>query len=369
MEINPLAIKIKDLVEGFADNGEEGVTGYGGRLNIRPKYQREFVYDAKKQAAVISSVFRNFPLNVMYWAKNGDGTFELLDGQQRTLSICAYREGSFFIKIDGTPKGYGNLTEEQRDRFLGYRLQIYVCENGTDTEKAHWFETINIAGEKLTPQELDNALYPGPWVTEMKRIFSKSACAAYNLGSKYLTGSPIRQDYFRTVVEWICGDKSDDKIREYMAAHQHCPDADAEWQYFQEVIAWVQRTFPVYRREMRGVEWGALYNRHKGGSYPATALEKRVKALMMDDDVTSKKGIYPYLLSGEERHLSIRAFSAKMKTEAYHRQDGKCAVCGKRFEIGEMEADHIVPWCKGGPTTAANCQMLCRDDNRLKGGK
>lgn len=167
MEINPLAIKIKDLVEGFADNGEEGVTGYGGRLNIRPKYQREFVYDAKKQAAVISSVFRNFPLNVMYWAKNGDGTFELLDGQQRTLSICAYREGSFFIKIDGTPKGYGNLTEEQRDRFLGYRLQIYVCENGTDTEKAHWFETINIAGEKLTPQELDNALYPGPWVTEM----------------------------------------------------------------------------------------------------------------------------------------------------------------------------------------------------------
>ncbi len=369
MEIKPYTIKVRDLVEGYADSDEEGVVGYGGRLNIRPKYQREFVYNDKQQKAVIESIFKSYPLNVMYWVRNADGTFELLDGQQRTLSICTYRGGGLFADTDDGPKAFFNLTQDQQQHFLDYNLQIYICENGTDTERLAWFEIINIAGAQLTPQELRNAVYAGPWTMAMKRIFSKTGCVAYKQGSKYLTGKPIRQDYFQTVVGWICGNTSDESIRTYMAQHQHDGNADREWQYFQEVIAWVQRIFPRYRKEMQGLDWGLLYNRYKDNAYSATELEERTAALMTDDDVTNRRGIYPYLLSGEERHLHIRLFSPSMKTQAYERQQGVCPVCGKHFRIDEMQADHIIPWSRGGHTTADNCQMLCRYDNWAKGAR
>ncbi len=366
MKISPKTILIRELIDGFEDNEEEGVVGFGGKLNIRPQYQREFVYSPKQQEEVINSIFKGFPLNVMYWVKNDDDTYELLDGQQRTLSICSYAEGEFFVNIKGTPKAFTNLSENQVEQFLNYPLQIYICENGTDDEKLDWFEIINIAGEKLTKQELRNAAFPGPWLSAAKRKFSKSNCVAYKLGQEYVPGNPIRQEILEKVLSWITNGGGDDEIKKYMAKHQHDTNADTEWQYFQLVIAWIKTIFPKYRREMKGLDWGLFYNRFKNNTYSASVLEEEIKRLMMDDDVTSKKGIYEYLLSGDERKLNIRSFTDNMKREAYERQNGVCPKCGKHFEITEMQGDHIKPWSQGGKTIAENCQMLCADCNRRK---
>lgn len=365
MKIELHTITIRQLVDGFENNDEEGVTGYGHRLDIRPKYQREFVYNEKQQLAVVDTIFKGYPLNVMYWIERGDGTYELLDGQQRTLSICSYYVGEFFYTLNGTLKAFYNLTAEEQRQFLDYPLTVYICSQGTAAERIAWFKTINIAGEKLTDQEILNAEYAGTWLTDAKRRFSKTGCVAYKLGKDYLSGNPLRQDYLETVLRWI----SSGDIDHYMATHQHDANADREWQYFQMLISWVKATFPKVRREMKTVDWGTLYNKYKDKPLSATTLEAEIKRLMIDDDVTRKSGIYPYLITGEERHLSIRAFSDKMKSQAYERQQGICPLCGQHFDLSEMEADHITPWAEGGPTTADNCQMLCRADNRRKGAK
>ena len=369
MDIELHNIKISQLVNGFEDNEEEGVVGYGGKLNIRPKYQREFVYSEKQQQAVIDSIFAGFPINVFYWVEQEDGTYDLLDGQQRTLSICSFFNGEFFIYINGTLKAYQNLTSDQMKRFLDYELQVYICKNGTESERIKWFETINIAGERLTAQEIRNAIYTGPWVDAMKRRFAKNGCVAYKLGSDYMNGEPIRQAYFEKVVSWIIGTNDKDAICTYMGEHQHDQTADAEWQYFQNVIHWIKTLFPKYRSNMKGVDWGYLYNQHKNSNALASELEQRIATLMIDDDVTNKKGIYDYVLSGDERKLTIRAFTENMKREAYERQQGICAKCGKHFELEQMDGDHITPWSKGGKTNADNCQMLCKYCNRSKSDK
>ncbi len=362
MKIKLHTIPIRDLVEGYKDNEEEGVVGYGGKLNIRPPFQREFVYKDKQRNEVINSIFKNFPLNVMYWVKNAQGTYELLDGQQRTISICLYYMNTFFLEVDGQLKGFDNLTQKQKDRFLNYELQIYICEDGTDTEQLDWFKIINIAGETLTDQEMRNAVYTGPWITDAKRKFSKSTCVAKLLGERYMSGSSIRQDYLETVLRWI----SRGKIESYMAEHQHDANADREWQYFQNVIHWMESIFTANRKEMKGVQWGDLYNLYHEEYHSATDLENEVARLMMDDDVTNKKGIYDYVLSHDERKLNIRTFSLSMKRAAYERQKGICVKCNNHFELAEMQGDHIVPWSKGGKTTADNCQMLCQKCNATK---
>jgi len=360
VEIELTHVTVGELAAGYADNAEAGVVGYGGRLDVRPPYQREFVYKDKQRDAVVDTVFKTYPLNVMYWAVRLDGGFEIIDGQQRTISVCQYVNNDF--SFNG--RYFNNLQADEQEKFLDYQLTVYRC-SGTDSEKLAWFRTINIAGEKLTEQELRNAVYSGSWVSAAKPIFSKSNCPAYLLGNDYLTGTPIRQDYLETVISWL----NDEDVEGYMAAHQHDPNANAEWLYFQSVIAWVRATFPNYRSEMKGVQWGFLYNKHKDDKLDPAKLEAEVARLMEDEDVSNKKGIYSYLLNGEERHLSIRAFSKNQKREAYERQKGVCVKCKKTFEIGEMEADHITPWSKGGRTDAANCQLLCLDDNRRKGGK
>ena len=359
MKIELREITVKTLFDGFADNAEAGVVAYGGKLDIRPPYQREFIYKDKQRDAVIDSVRKNFPLNVMYWAVRGDGYFEVIDGQQRTLSICQYVNGDF--SINGL--AFHNLKDDQQKQILGYRLMVYFC-SGTDSEKLDWFRTINIAGEEHTDQELRNAVYAGPWTADAKRYFSRTGCPAYQLASDYLRGSPIRQHYLETAIAW----RSDAKIEEYMSKHQHDANATRLWQYFQKVIGWVKATFPEYRREMKGVDWGTLYNQFRDKEFDTDTLEKRVAKLMQDDDVDRKSGIYPYLLDGDERHLNIRAFSDNMKREAYEKQNGICVKCKKKFELDEMEGDHIKPWHEGGKTHAANCQMLCKDDNRRKSG-
>ena len=373
MKIELHEVRVRELCAGYNDLSiqEEGIVGYGGRLNIRPKYQREFVYDEKQRNAVMDTVWQNFPLNVMYWVKT-DGTdgieYEVLDGQQRTISICSFIAGEYMMNFDGNLLGFNNMTIEQQNRILDYKLQIYICE-GTDEEKLKWFQRINIAGEKLKEQEIRNAIYSGSWVTQAKRRFSKTGCVAYKIGSDFMNGSPIRQDYFETALSWIA-DKQGITIEQYMARHQHDTDADELWQYYQDVIHWIEKLFGrKYKKEMKGVEWGLLYNKHKDTSLTATAISEQMAKLMADSDVQKKSGIFAYILDGDIHHLSIRAFDANTRREVYEWQGGKCAICGKPFDIEVMEADHITPWVEGGRTIASNCQMLCRDCNRRKSSK
>jgi len=364
MKIQLLDLTVEQLADGYVDNLEQGVVGYEAKLDIRPPYQREFIYKDAQRDAVIETVRKGFPLNVMYWAVRDEGNYEVIDGQQRTISICQYVAGEYSIPIDGNRLYFHNLPNDLQRQILDYELMVYLCE-GTDSEKLEWFKTINIAGEELTDQELRNAVYHGPWTASAKPYFSKTGCPAYAIGNKYLTGTPIRQDYLETAIDWISGGDIDG----YMAKHQHDKNATELWSYFQKVIGWVEATFPNHRKEMKGVAWGPLHSKFKDESYDTDELEKQVKALMSDDDVTAKKGIYPFVLDGDERHLNIRAFTANMKREAYERQDGVCVKCGEKFEIEEMEADHVTPWHEGGKTNAENCQMLCKDDNRRKAGK
>ena len=370
MKINLHKITIRKVIAGYIENDKEGgVTAYEGKLNIRPKYQREFVYKEKQRNAVIETIKNSFPLNVMYWMIRDDGGYEVLDGQQRTISVGQYVTGDFSFN----DRFFHNLTKEEQDKILDYELMIYFCE-GTDKERLDWFRIINIAGEKLTDQEIRNAVYTGPWLSDAKLKFSKTNCAAYllaNDGGQLVSGSPIRQEYLETALSWI----NEGKIEDYMAKHQHDKNADGLWNYFQDVIAWVRKTFPNYRREMNSVQWGELYNEFKDKKHDSKKLEAKVKELMQDEDVTKKSGIYPYVLTGQEKYLSIRAFTEKMKREAYERQNGICLFCKKqkkgkiKWDISEMEADHITPWHEGGKTIADNCQMLCKEHNRTKSGK
>lgn len=363
MKIQLNQIKVRDLFEGYVDNGEEGVYGYSGKLSIRPPYQREFVYDDKKRRAVIDTVRANFPLNVMYWVKCNDGSYELMDGQQRTVSICQYLRGEF---ADNKYQYFKGLQPDERENILNYELQVYICE-GTDSEKLSWFNVINTAGEEMTDQELRNATYVGTWLTDAKRKFSKTGCLAYRTGQDYMSGSPIRQDYLETVIKW----RSKGNVNQYMADHQFDPDANDLWVYFQNIMNWIKMVFPNYRKEMKGLDWGRLYDTYHDKVYNADELESEIKRLMMDDDVTKRSGVYEYLLSeGEnEKVLSVRAFSENMKRKKYEEQKGICPVCGKHHEYKEMEGDHIIAWKDGGKTEYNNLQMLCKHCNRTKSGK
>lgn len=360
MQIELHKITVRDLTNGYADNAEKGVCAYGGKLDVRPPYQREFVYKDKQRDAVIDTLTQGFPLNVMYWATREDGTYEIIDGQQRTISICQYVNGDFAFDM----RYFHNLQPDEKKKILDYELQVYIC-SGTDSEKLKWFKTINIAGEELTDQELRNAVYAGSWVSDAKRYFSKNGAPAAKIGSDYLSGSAIRQEYLETAISWI----SKGNIEVYMGNHQHDPNAIALWNYFNSVINWVKAIFPKYRKEMKGVEWGHLYELYSSRTWDAAELETEVARLMADSDVKKKKGIYSYVFDHDEHHLDIRAFDDNTKREVYERQKGVCKICGKVFKIEEMEADHITPWRDGGRTIADNCQMLCRECNRRKSGK
>lgn len=370
MQIEKVQIKVRDLVEGYINDDATGrVSGMDGKLDIRPEYQRNFIYKEKQQNAVIDTVMKGFPLNTMYWAKTGDDTYEVLDGQQRTISICQYVAGAFSVDF----RYFHNLSPAEKDKILDYELDVYKC-SGTDTEKLEWFKTINIAGEKLTAQELRNAVYAGPWLAAAKKKFSAPNSAAYRAYKDYLSGSAIRQEYLETALTWIANNEGC-KLEEYMARHQHDANADELWEYIEKVFDWVKAIFTTYRKEMKGIAWGMLYNQLKNEPLPnATIIEQRVKELMADEDITSKSGIYEYVLTGNERVLSVRTFSPAMKREAYERQNHRCPWCindgvDKDWAFEEMEGDHITPWSQGGRTTSDNCQMLCKPHNRLKSGR
>lgn len=367
MKVTRRNVKVRDVYTCYDNNKETGrVTGYLGTLDIRPEYQREFVYKDAQRNAVIETVLRGLPLNVFYWAVKDDGTYEIMDGQQRTISLCEYCNNEYSIKIGDNQMFFHNLTSVEKDLIMNYELDVYICE-GTDREKLEWFKCINIAGERLTDQELRNAVYSGAWLTDAKKRFSAKNCSAERIAKPYMSGVAIRQEYLETVLNWAAK-KDGVTIEEYMAKHQHDANAGPLWSYFSSVIEWVKSVFTVYRKEMRGVQWGLLYNKY-GTQYPDTAqTEEKIKKLMMDDDVTSKKGVYEYILSGSEKVLSLRTFTESQKREAYERQNGICPKCNKHFDIKDMHGDHITPWCQGGHTTTENLQMLCADCNRRKSG-
>ena len=360
MKIKLKKITVRDLTKDYIDNKDEGVRGYGNKLDIRPPYQREFIYKEKQRDAVIDTVMNKFPLNVMYWSVRNDGTFEIIDGQQRTISICQYVNGEFSYES----RYFHNLQNDEQRKILDYELMIYLC-SGEDSERLKWFETINIAGETLRPQELRNATYSGPWVSDAKRYFSKPGCVASKIADGYVSGSTIRQEYLETAIKWI----SNNNIEDYMGKHAKDQNADELWNYFNSVIEWVKATFKEKRNPMRNVDWGSLYNEYKDKSFDTDKIEKETAKLMMDDDVTKKSGIYPYIILRDEKYLSIRAFTPSMKQKVYEKQKGECKICKEQFKQKEMEADHIQPWHDDGRTIEENCQLLCRKCNRKKSGK
>lgn len=368
MKIELKSIKVNELVKDYQNDSDKGVLGYGGRLDIRPPYQREFRYDEKQKRAVIDTIMKGFPLNIMYWSVVGGDKYEMIDGQQRTLSICEFFCHDFNI-VDPT-RGtlyFGTLTDEEQQRFLNYELTVYFCE-GTDKEKLDWFRVINIAGEKLLDQELLNAVYVGPFVSDARRYFSKNVCPAYKVGGDYMNGNPIEQTYLAKILEWDAR-RSGLKVDDYLARHQFDANANQLWGYFNQIITWVKATFPKYRKEMKGLDWGAMFDEFGDKVYNVEALEKQISQLMEDDEIMKKSGIYRYVLSGDLRDLSFRMFDKKQKREAYEHQKGICRHCHKHFEFEEMEADHIKPWKEGGTTVTKNCQMLCRNCNRIKGSR
>ncbi len=373
MTIKQIEVTVGEITKDYVNNEEQGVRGYGGRLDIRPPYQREFIYNDKEQQAVITTVLNGYPLNVMYWVKRGEDAecpYEIMDGQQRTLSLCEYVAGKFSYEF----RNFFNQPADIQKRILDYKLTIYVCE-GKASEKLEWFKTINIAGKPLNEQEINNAVYAGPFVTDAKRHFSKSNCGAYRLGRNLVNGTPLRQDYLKKALEWIADHETRNGKRQsavgYMAEHQHDPNANNLWTYFQNVLNWAITNFDMkkFKTIMKGLDWAKFYDENSRKTLDVEAMAKRISMLMTDGEIQRKAGIIPYVLTGDERCLDLRSFPENIKLTVWEKQKHVCPMCHKEFDYEFMEGDHIKPWCEGGRTVEENCQMLCRSCNRQKGGK
>ena len=379
---------IAQVCEGFIYNELEGkgLHGLAGELVIQPEYQRSYIYaDGKRDVAVIDSLLRGYPLGLIYFNRLGDGTLEVLDGQQRITSFGRFVTGKFAIEDEnGMPQYFSGLAEDQREKILKSEILVYECQ-GTESEIKEWFKTINIAGIELNQQELLNAVYSGPFVTKGKEEFSNSQNANIQKWSAYIKGSANRQDYWATALEWVSGDKKN--IGEYMSKHRFDDNVDDVKKYFNTVIDWVSTVFTDVEKEMKGLEWGRLYREYGTKAYDPTALFLKVKELYGDPYVKNRKGIWEYVLGGEKdkKLLDIRVFDEATKRAQYLKQTTRaeakevsnCPHC----EIGddankqriwsrsEMDADHVEAWSKGGSTVAENCQMLCASHNRAKGNR
>ena len=373
MTIKQIEVTVGEIVDGYVNNDELGVRGYGGRLDIRPPYQREFIYNEKEQQAVITTVLNGYPLNVMYWVRRSDDAecpYEVMDGQQRTLSLCQYVAGKFSYDF----KNFFNQPEDIKKKILDYRLTVYVCE-GEPSEKLEWFKTINIAGKPLNEQEINNAVYAGPFVSDAKRHFSKSTCGAYRLGKDLVTGTPIRQDFLKKALEWMAAHETRQGRRQsivgYMAEHQHDPNANNLWTYYQNVLNWAITNFDPskFKKIMKGLDWAMLYDRYHDSTLDTAAMARRISALMRDDEIQRKQGIIPCVLTGDEHWLDLRAFPEDMKLAVWEEQGHVCPLCKRVFDFEFMEGDHITPWRDGGRTVKENCQMLCRECNRRKAAR
>lgn len=373
MTIKQIRVTVGEITKGYINNDEQGVRGYNGMLDIRPPYQREFIYNENEQQAVINTVMNGYPLNVMYWVKRSDDAecpYEVMDGQQRTLSLCEYVAGKFAYDF----KNFFNQPADVQRKILDYKLTVYVCE-GEESEKLEWFKTINIAGKPLNEQEIRNAVYAGPFVSDAKRHFSKNNCGAYRLGKDLVNGSPIRQDFFKKALEWMADHETrsgkPQTAVDYMAKHQHDLNAGPLWSYFQSVLNWAISNFNAkkFKKIMKGLDWAKFYDEYHETPLDIKSMEKRISELIGDDEIERQSGIIPYVLTGDEHYLDLRSFPDKIKLAVWERQNHKCALCGKEFDMEFMEGDHITPWREGGRTIVENCQMLCKECNRRKGSK
>ena len=373
MTIKQIEVTVGDIARGYINSEEQGVRGYGGQLDIRPPYQREFIYNEKEQQAVISIVLKGYPLNVMYWVRRSEDAecpYEVMDGQQRTLSLCEYVDGKFAYDF----KNFFNQPADIQKLILDYPLTIYLCE-GEPSEKLEWFKTINIAGKPLNEQEINNAVYAGPFVTDAKRHFSKSNCGAYRLGKDLVNGTPIRQEFLKKALEWMAEHETREgkpqSVVGYMAEHQHDPNANNLWTYFQNVLNWTITNFDLkkFKKIMKGLNWALYYDKYHSTTLDTADLASRISKLILDSDVQKQVGIIPYVLTGDERHLDLRGFPEDIKLAVWEKQHHICPSCQKEFDYEFMEGDHITPWREGGRTVMENCQMLCRECNRRKGGR
>ena len=373
MTIKQISVTVGEITQGYVNNEEQGVRGYNGLLDIRPPYQREFIYNDKEQQAVINTVLHGYPLNVMYWVKRSDDAecpYEVMDGQQRTLALCEYVAGKFSFEF----KNFFNQPADIQKLILDYELTVYVCE-GEHSEKLEWFKTINIAGKPLNEQEILNAIYAGPFVSDAKRHFSKSNCGAYKLGKDLVNGVPIRQEFLKRALEWMADhEKREGKAQSavgYMAQHQHDPNDNNLWTYFQNVLNWAITNFDMkkFKKIMKGLDWALYYDMYHDKTLDTVAMAMEISTLMRDSEIQKANGIIPYVLTGDERHLDLRAFPEDIKLAVWEQQGHICPLCGKEYDFEFMEGDHIKPWREGGRTVIENCQMLCRDCNRHKGAK
>ena len=380
-------ITVAEICDGFMYNQLEGkgLFGLGGKLTIQPEYQRNYIYadgGGKKEQAVIESLLKGYPLGLIYFNKVAEDKFEVLDGQQRITSIGRFVTNKFAIMDNGNPKNFDSLPTDQRTKILGSGLLIYECE-GTETEIKQWFETINIAGVPLNDQELLNAIYSGPFVTLAKAEFSNSQNANIQKWSAYIKGSANRQEFLERALDWV--GKGD--IGGYMSAHRNDSDINQLKTYFNSVIDWVSTVFTDVLPEMKGLEWGRLYEEYHGKSYDPKKMSDDVRKLAADDYVKSRKGIFEFLLGGsvDTKLLDVRVFDMAVKRAAYAKQtqaaerkgESNCPLCAighganksRIYKFDEMDADHIEAWSKGGDSSAKNCQMLCATHNRAKGNR
>lgn len=378
-------ITIAQLCKGFHYSELEGKGLYGmdGQLTIQPEYQRNYIYcDGKKDVAVIDSILKGYPIGLIYFNRTPEGQLEVLDGQQRITSIGRFYEGGLsIIDRNGLPQSLSSLDDEPRKRFLETPLLVYICE-GTADEIRDWFKTINIAGIPLRTQELLNAVYSGSFVTLAKEEFSNSNNSNVQKWSHFVSGEVKRQDYLATALKWV---SHDGDIANYMKAHRNDTDIKELKMFFDEVIGWISSVFNTIYPEMRGLEWGHLYDTYHKNNYTPSAIDKKVGELMDDPQVQSKKSIFEYVLGGEQdtKLLHVRVFDEKTKRIVYNTQtkdakeEGKsnCPYCAighdanktKIWALKDMDADHVTAWSKGGETTIENCQMLCKSHNRAKG--
>ena len=379
-------ITVRDICEGFVYNELEGkgLFGLSGTLTIQPEYQRNYIYaDGKKDVAVIESVLKNYPLGLIYFNKLGDGRLEVLDGQQRITSLGRYVTGKFAIKdANGMPQYFGALATDLQERILNTKLLIYECE-GEESEIKEWFKTINIVGVPLNAQEISNAVYSGPFVTLCKAEFSNSQNANVQKWSAYISGAVNRQDIMERALDWV----SRGNIEDYMSNHRFDNNINEVKAYFNSVIDWVSAVFPGVENEMRGLEWGRLYETYHHRAYNPKEVWEKVKELYADSYVKNRKGIFEYVLGGcvDTKLLEIRLFDDATKKSVYYRQTkeaeenniSNCPYCAigndnnrtKIWALKDMDADHVTAWSKGGATDISNCQMLCKSHNRAKGNK
>jgi len=381
-------ITAKDVCDGFVYNELEGkgLFGLSGRLTIQPEYQRNYIYASdggKKEAAVIESMLKGYPIGLIYFNKVSENNLEVLDGQQRITSVGRFVTGKFAIKDDdGNEQYFSGMAKDKKSKILGTKLLIYECE-GTETEIKAWFKTINIAGVPLNDQEFLNAIFSGPFVTLGKEEFSNSRNANIQKWSTYVSGSAHRQDFFKCALDWV----SKGNIDDYMSSHRFEKNINELKNYFNSVLDWVSSVFTDVESEMCGLEWGRLYEVYHAKAYSPAKVSAEVKKLLDDPYVKNRKGVFEYILGGssDTKLLEVRVFDEATKKTVYSTQTAKaekkgesnCPHCAighdanksKVWKLGEMDADHVAAWSKGGATAAKNCQLLCKTHNRAKGNR